>query len=82
MGNFSVAGEGQTNESGLTCIIRFSLPKRDRGGVSLPEARAASAARLVRLDDDGLALESRKRFAGFLLCLAGRPRTGENPAKI
>jgi len=46
------------------------------------EARTASAARLVRLDDDGLVLESRKRFAGFLLCLAGRPRTGENPAKI
>jgi len=34
------------------------------------------------LDDDGLVLESRKRFAGFLLCLAGRPRSGENPAKI
>ncbi|MEN8505286.1 MULTISPECIES: hypothetical protein, partial [Paraburkholderia] len=42
MGNFSVAGEGQANESGLTCIIRFSLPKRDRCGASLPEARAAS----------------------------------------
>jgi recombinational DNA repair protein RecR len=73
MGNFSVAGEGQTNESGLTCIIRFSLPKRDRCGASLPEARTASAARVVRLDDDGPALESRKRFAGFYyVWLVGR----------